>query len=128
MRKNGIALAIIFISIIVLDSPAFGQLFDTAVNYDAGDGSYSIYSADLDGDNDNDLAVANQYSNNVSILLNNGNATFQAAFNYGVGARPMWIFAADLDGDGDSDLVTVNTDSDNISILKNNGDVPSSQL
>ena len=42
---------------------------------------------DLDGDLDLDLAVANYYSNNVSVLLNNGDGTFAARVTYGVGDR-----------------------------------------
>jgi len=44
------------------------SLFAPAVNYEVGSKPYSVFAADLDGDND--LAVANEYSNNVSILFN----------------------------------------------------------
>ena len=40
---------------------------------------------DFNGDGKADLAVANYNSNNVSVLLGNGNGTFQAAVNYGAG-------------------------------------------
>ena len=49
----------------------------------------SVCAADLDGDGDSDLAVANYGSNNVSILKNNGDGTFAAAVNYGVGSEPL---------------------------------------
>ena len=62
------------------------------------------------------------YSDNVSILKNNGDGTFAAAVNYGVGSYPLSVCAADLDGDGDSDLAVANSGSNNVSILKNNGD------
>ncbi|RKX29251.1 MAG: hypothetical protein DRP47_02125 [Candidatus Zixiibacteriota bacterium] len=45
--------------------------FQTAVNYDVGDYPTSVFSIDLDGDGDNDLAVVNASSDNISILLNN---------------------------------------------------------
>jgi hypothetical protein len=51
--------------------------FATAMNYSAGSDSYGAYSvtvADLDGDGDNDLAVANATSDDVSVLLNTGSA------------------------------------------------------
>jgi hypothetical protein len=41
-----------------------------------------VVSSDLDGDGDNDLAVANTNSHNASILKNNGDGTFQPAVNY----------------------------------------------
>ena len=92
-----------------------------AVNYSAGNAPYSVFAADLDGDGDRDLAVANYYGGNISVLKNNGNGTFAAAVNYAAGANPYSVFAADLDGDGDADLAVANTNSSNVSVLKNNG-------
>ena len=43
---------------------------------------------DFNGDGKADLAVANYDSNSVSVLLGNGNGTFQAAVNYVVGTYP----------------------------------------
>ncbi|MCJ7459531.1 MAG: FG-GAP-like repeat-containing protein [candidate division Zixibacteria bacterium] len=96
--------------------------FAPAVNYEAGDGSTPIFCADLDGDSDLDIAVANTHSNNLSILENNGDGTLQAKVDYSVGDFPVSIFCADLDGDGDLDLAVANRNSNNVSILKNNGD------
>jgi hypothetical protein len=60
---------------------AFDPLFDTRIDYGAGICPSSVFASDLDGDGDEDLAVSNFDSDNVSILLNNGNGTFQAAVN-----------------------------------------------
>ena len=57
-----------------LGMPGFAQLnpdsipFAPAVDYDVGGSPSSVFCADLDGDNDLDLAVANLVGNNVSIL------------------------------------------------------------
>jgi hypothetical protein len=96
--------------------------FQSAVKYGAGDSPHSIFCADLDGDIDLDLVVANAGIKNVSILKNNGDGTFQSAVNYGAGDSPWSVFCADLDGDNDLDLAVANASSDNVSILKNNGD------
>jgi hypothetical protein len=96
--------------------------FESAVSYGAGDSPHSVFCADLDGDGDLDLAVANAGSDNVSILKNNGDGTFQTAVNYGAGNNPRSVFCADLDGDDDLDLAVANIDGWNVSILKNNGD------
>jgi hypothetical protein len=64
--------------------------------------------ADLDGDDDVDLAVANTYSDDVSVLLNNGDGTFAAEFAYWSCDEPDALAAADLDGDLDVDLAIVN--------------------
>ena len=97
-------------------------LFGPPVNYGVGDSPFSVFSAELDGDGDYDLAVANWYSNNVSILKNNGDGTFQVAVIYGVGQWPNSLFCTDLDIDGDFDLTVANYGSNNVSVLLNNGD------
>jgi len=97
-------------------------IFSPPVNYGAGSSPWSVFSADLDGDSDMDLAVSNFVSGNVSIFENNGDGTFAGAVNYGVGSFPHGVFCADLDGDGDLDLTVASYSTDNVSILKNNGD------
>ncbi len=116
------ALILTVISLLLCPTIAQALCFDAAVNYAAGDGPSSVFVADLDGDNDADLAVANFNSANVSVLKNNGDGTFAAAVNYAVVDSPRSVFAADLDGDNDADLAVANDYSDNVSVLKNNGD------
>jgi hypothetical protein len=68
---------------------AFDPLFYARIDYGAGKLPVSVFAADLDGDGDADLAVANYYSDNVSIRKNNGDGTFQTAVNYMSGGRPL---------------------------------------
>ena len=81
----------------------------------------AVMLADFDGDDDLDIAVTNNTTNNVSILLNNGSGGFTARVARGTGAGPRGIAAGDLDGDGDIDLVVANFGADTVSILLNNG-------
>jgi len=90
-------------------------------DYDAVNDPISVFSSDLDGDGDMDLALANYRADNVSILFNNGNGTFAPKVDYVTGTNPRSVFSSDLDGDGDMDLATANFISDNVSILLNNG-------
>src|SRR5262249_26175747 len=46
--------------------------FQAAPNFATGTGSFSVAIGDLDGTGGLDLAVANQLSNDVSVLLNGG--------------------------------------------------------
>ena len=50
-----------------------------AVSFAAGDTPFSVAVADLDGDGIPDLVSANIDSDNVSVLLGNGDGSFQAA-------------------------------------------------
>jgi hypothetical protein len=97
--------------------------FQDYVNYSTLPATYSVYAADLDGDDDKDLVTANDLEppDNVSMLLNNGDGTFQEAVNYTAGIHPKSIFAADLDNDGDNDLAVADSGSNDVSIFINNG-------
>ena len=96
--------------------------FAPKVDYDAGLSPRSIFSTDLDGDGDNDLAVANYHYNYAAVLLNNGDGTFAPKRTYATGESPQSMFSSDLDGDGDNDLITANEGSNTVSVLMNNGD------
>jgi hypothetical protein len=73
--------------------------------------------ADLDGDSVPDLVTANR-----SVLLGNGDGTFQAPLGFRPGGAPKSVAVADLDGDSVPDLVTANAISDDVSVLLGNGD------
>ena len=96
--------------------------FGSSRTFGAGSVPSSVTSGDFNGDGKRDLAVANNFSSDVSILLGNGDGTFQAAVNYVVGNGPSSVAAGDFNGDGHIDLVTANTNSGDVSILLGNGD------
>ena len=96
-----------------------GLNFAQAVDYPTGMAPISVAAADLNGDGTPDLAVANQNSNAVSVLLNTGNGTFAVKVDYPTGALSYSVAAADLNGDGKPDLVVAG--SNKVSVLLNNG-------
>src|SRR5207302_1290747 len=75
---------------------------------------------------------SNIFSNNVSVLLGNGDGTFQAAQFFGVGTGPALsaqsVAVGDFNGDGVPDLAVVNNGSNNVSVLINNTAHPSKTL
>src|SRR6516165_2604731 len=89
--------------------------------FDAGSGPQSVAVGDFNGDGKPDLAVVNSYSNNVSILLGNGDGTFQIHVDYPTGAQPGSVAIGDFNGDGKLDLAVVNSYSNNVSVLLGNG-------
>jgi len=58
----------------------------------------------------------------VSVLLGNGDGTFQTAVNYSAGLGPPSVAVGDFNGDGKLDLAVSNAGSDNVSVLLGNGD------
>jgi hypothetical protein len=70
-----------------------------------------------------DLVVANSTSNNVAVLLGNGDGTFTEAAGspYAVGTDPSAIVVADFDGDGNPDFAVANKGDNTISVFKGNG-------
>ena len=96
--------------------------FQAVVNYGVGSGPSSVAVGDFNGDGKPDLAVAdgNLFTVSVlSVLLGNGDGTFQAAVNYGVGSGPISVAVGDFNGDGKPDLAVANQGSNNVTILLN---------
>lgn len=87
-------------------------------------GPTALVAVDLNNDGKADLAVVNRSSNNVSILLGNGDGTFTPATGspITVGTGPVAIAAGDLNGDARPDLAIVNQTVNSLTILLNNGD------
>ncbi|WP_242268897.1 VCBS repeat-containing protein [Bacillus cereus group sp. BfR-BA-01352] len=98
--------------------------FQPSTFYPAGDAPIAITTGDFNGDGKLDLAVTDVAvgANNVSVLLGNGDGTFQSPSSLPVGQTPVGIASADFNGDGKLDLVVANEDSQNISVLLGNGD------
>ncbi len=72
-----------------------------------------------------DLAVANQGSNNISILLGNGDGTFTAGATLAAGSSPVSVVAAnfhDTVAGSTLDLAVANQGDNTISIFEGNGD------
>ncbi len=77
--------------------------------------------SDFDRDGNTDLVVANAVSNTISVLLGNGDGTFQALPEIPVGPTPLGITVLDVNGDGSIDLANTNTGNGTVSVLLNDG-------
>ncbi len=100
-------------------APALSPLRPLAVGQNVTD----VAIVDVNGDGKPDLIVADSYDNSVSVLLGNGDGTFQPPVtSYPVGSKPEALAVADLNGDGKLDIITANSDDDTVSVLLGNGD------
>jgi hypothetical protein len=101
----------------------------------AGPDPLSIAIADFNGDGNPDVAVANSGTNpdgsavnTVSVLLGNGNGTFQPAYTLSTDLAPEVVTAADLNRDGKVDLIVggaipgFSANKGPVDILLGNGD------
>ena len=93
-------IVIISICVLVLSQPNLSaQLVYDRLDFPAGNSPHSVAIGGLDGDGAPDLAVANTLNDIVSVLLGNGDGTFQSAVSYGVGGGPVSVAIGNLDGD-----------------------------
>ena len=82
---------------------------------------YCVVIGDFNNDGKQDLAIANYYDNNLTILLGNGDGTFTAAASPDTGIYPDWVTVGDFNGDGKADLAVTNSYSQTVSILLGTG-------
>jgi hypothetical protein len=102
--------------------------FQAARTFPAGRGPRSVAVGDVNGDGLPDLAVANigtypTYDGTVSVLLGNGDGSFQPARNFAAGNGPVSVAVGDFNGDGLLDLAVANNITNGtVSVLLGNGD------
>ncbi len=97
-------------------------LFGPSDEYTTDFGAYASVVADFNHDGIPDIAVVNRRVSSVSVLLGNGDGTFQDPLEFAVGSRPESMAVADVNGDGKPDIVTASTTNGNVSVLLGNGD------
>jgi hypothetical protein len=101
-------------------SPA--ERFTRSLSIPTGRRPESLVAGDLNDDGDIDLAVTHAGSNEVAILLGQGDGSLAAPLTLPVGDRPVIPALADFDGDGRLDLAVPNLFSDDVSLLMGDGE------
>lgn len=86
-----------------------------------GGAAQSITTADFNNDGKLDLVVTGSLpSNDISMMLGNGDGNFSNATNFLIGERPLCVRTADFNNDGKADIAV--TGNGNASILLGKGD------
>ena len=101
--------------------------FAPAISYPTGTSPYAFMAGDLRKDKRMDLVTVNMPNGidspgTVSVLLGNGDGTFQPHVDYSVGNYPVGVVAGDFNDDGKIDLAIANDNDNTVSILYGNGD------
>jgi len=102
--------------------------FQNAVTYDTPS-AFWVTAADLNGDGKIDLAVANfnvggaghPPASEASVLLGNGDGTFQPAVNYPTGKEGTYVAVGDFNRDKMPDLVVTDPLGNDVVVLLNTG-------
>ena len=105
------------LSLLVATTLSFWATFPSpapAGDFAVGMSPSSVAVDDFNRDGKLDLAVANNRSDTVSVLLGNGDGTFQAALTVGGGGGPAAVAVGDFNGDGVPDLAVTNHDSNTV--------------
>src|SRR5581483_4243101 len=99
--------------------------FLVAPTFQAGPRAFAITIADFNNDGFPDLATAND-NGDVSVLLGDGNGSFEPSRDFAAGTGPTSLAAGDFNQDGYLDLVVGDTDSgagkSKVALLLGNGD------
>ena len=112
--------------------------FNAPVSYATGPSPTAVVSGDFNNDGILDLAVTDANcsyqvegmalselicdAGTVSILLGNGDGSFQPHIDYATGKNPSALAAGDFNGDGKLDLAIVNTQDGSVSVLLGQGE------
>jgi len=98
--------------------------FAAPLQLQAGIRAFAVRAGDFDGDGKPDLAVATNLDvfGSVSILLGNGNGTFQPQVSYPTGRFSVDLSVGDWNRDGAADLAVVNQSNNTVTILAGQGD------
>jgi len=103
--------------------------FQNAVPFTVGSGGSPVQGffpayvtvADMNGDGNLDLMVANNNTSSIALLTGDGKGSFGKPANMSVGRTPVAVLAGDFNHDGKNDFVTSNLDGHTISVVLGKG-------
>ncbi|MBN1213102.1 MAG: VCBS repeat-containing protein, partial [candidate division Zixibacteria bacterium] len=95
----------VILLMVVLTAPSIvAQVFEIGERFGIGTDPGAVVTADFDGDEDNDLAVAHRDASEIWIFSNDGAASFSHSHTL-TDCEPENLCVADLNSDGYNDLL-----------------------
>jgi FG-GAP-like repeat/FG-GAP repeat len=123
MRPSRSAEIVLSVFALLCNVPrAIAQQFSNSTKYPVGAWPVAVAAGHLNRDGKLDLIVGNSDSSNVSVLLGNGDGSFQSAVNYALERHPAFLCLADLNGDQKLDIVLADDSASTVTVLLGNGD------
>jgi uncharacterized protein (TIGR03437 family) len=91
--------------------------------FPSGTSPIYVIAGDFNGDGKPDLAIVNNVSNNVTVVLGDGSGGFTASPGspFAVGTNPTFVAVGDFNGDGIQDLAVANFGDNTVTVLLGNG-------
>ncbi len=105
--------------VLVYENLVGGRLSLPPLGYIVESTPQRVAVADFNGDKFLDLAISNQLSNDITILLNSSAGQYNKMFSFDAGNEPFAIVAADFDKDGYNDLAVTNLADNLVQIYAN---------
>ena len=108
---------------VLLGNGSGGFTAATSSPFAVGVNPASLTVGDFNGDGSQDLAVANNDDNTITLLLGNGSGGFTSAASgpLATGSGPQSVSVGDFNGDGKPDLVVANSNDNTVTVLLGNG-------
>jgi VCBS repeat-containing protein len=91
--------------------------FSAPTSFAAGNSPVSVATGDFNADDDPDLAVANRFSSDVSVLLGGAAGNFSGPTNFATGFFSNSVAIGDFNADQDPDLAVANAFDGTVSVL-----------
>ncbi len=117
MKRLGVILVLSLVAVLAASPHAWGDWRPAErTEFGAGKNPCFVATGLLDGDSHPDLVVANSGTTNISVLLGNGDGSFQTHVLYEVEQNPRAVAIGYLDDDGHADIAVANSRMDTINM------------